>query len=77
MVVDRVAISPAGAFSRDVPSRDEVGDDAVGCAFGDPDGFSDLAQPYAGILSDTDQDARVARQEGPGGGSTLWHESQE
>ena len=65
----RVAVPAADALPRHVAGVDELADDPVRGALGDPDGLTDVAQPHARVVRDADQDARVVRQERPVGGS--------
>ena len=43
MGLDLILVAAAVAFARDVAGVDELADDAVCGAFGDPDRFADLA----------------------------------
>jgi hypothetical protein len=69
--LDLVAVPSALSLTHHVALVDQLGDDAVGGALGDPDGGGDVAQPNAGVTSNADQDVRVVGQEVPAGGGLL------
>src|SRR5512133_910195 len=63
--LDLVAVSPALSLPQDVALLDQLGEDPVGAALGDPDRRSDLAQADAGVMSDAQKDVGVVCQEVP------------
>jgi hypothetical protein len=66
-----VVIPSALPLAQDVPLVDQLGQDSVGGAFGDPDGGGDVAQADAGVASHANQDVSVVGQEVPAGGGPL------
>jgi hypothetical protein len=63
--VHGVPASPALRGSRDVSVGEEVGDDFLGCAFGDSHCFGDVASSDRGLARDAEQDVRVIRENSP------------
>jgi hypothetical protein len=63
--VDVVAIAPPDLLTLEVAGLDQIGDDPLRCPFGDPDHLREISEPNVGILSDTQQDLRVVREEPP------------
>src|SRR4051812_23313325 len=63
--LDRVAVAAAVALAGYVAGGDEIADDAVGGALGDPDRLADLAQADAGGLRDAHQGLRVVCEKRP------------
>jgi hypothetical protein len=59
--------------SREIAVGDELADDAVGGALGDPDLVADVAQAHAGIAGDAQEDLCVAGQKGPVGRRKVGH----
>ena len=66
VAVDGVAVAAAFALAGDVAGVDEVGEDSLGCAFGDADGFRDVAQAGVASARDAEQDLGVVGDEPPG-----------
>jgi hypothetical protein len=66
-----VVVPSAIPLAQDIPLVDQLGQDSVGGAFGDPDGGGDVAQTDAGVTSDANQDMRVVGQEVPARGALL------
>ena len=64
--VDRVVVSAADAGALDVAGLDEVGDDALGGAFGDADLVGDVSHAGFGVVGDAEQHLGVAGDERPG-----------
>jgi hypothetical protein len=65
LAVDRVAVSAADAFAFDESRVDEVGEDSLGGAFGDPDVVGDVAEPDVGFAGDAEEDLGVVGDEAP------------
>jgi hypothetical protein len=74
--LDRVVVAPPVPPSCYVTGVGQLTHDSVRRTLGDPDGLADLAQPDAGVLRYAQQHARVVRQERPGGGFGLRHQTQ-
>ena len=53
--VDHVGVASADALAGDVAGVGELGNDAVGGSFGDPDTLTDVAQTDAGFIGYADQ----------------------
>ena len=70
----RVVVAPAPALAREVAVGDELADDAVRGALGDPHQVADVAQADAGVAGDAKQDLRVASEERPAGRRKVRHE---
>ena len=66
LVVDGVVVASPDADCVDVPGFDQVGEDALGCAFGDADAFGDVAESDVVCLGEADEDLGVVGEEGPG-----------
>ena len=66
LAVDGVVIASSDAGCLDVSGFDQVGEDALGCAFGDADAFGDVAEPDVVCLGEADEDLGVVGEEGPG-----------
>ena len=64
--VDGVVVASSDADCLDVPGFDQVGDDALGCAFGDADALGDVAEPDVVCLGEAEEDLGVVGEEGPG-----------
>ena len=69
--VDPVVVAASDSFAGDVAGVDEVGDDALCGAFGDPDGLGEVAETRIGVAAQAEQDLRVVGQEPPGV-SAIW-----
>jgi hypothetical protein len=54
-------VAPAAALAREVAVADELADDAVRRALGDPQALADVAQADARVVGDAQQDLRMAR----------------
>jgi hypothetical protein len=65
VAVDRVAVSASDALPFDEARLDEVGDDSLGGAFGDPDVEGDIAQPDLGVVGDAKEHLGVVGDEPP------------
>jgi hypothetical protein len=65
VAVDRVAVSASDALPLDEARLDEVGDDSLGGAFGDPDVEGDIAQPDLGVVGDAKEHLGVVGDEPP------------
>src|SRR6478736_4794533 len=63
--LDLVAVAPAVLVLQHVAGFSEVGDDAVGAAFGDAQTRRDVAQSRARVVGDAQQDPGVVSQETP------------
>jgi hypothetical protein len=66
LVVDGVAVAAPDALGLHVAGFDELGEDALGRAFGDADTLGHVAQPDLGVLGDAQENLGVVREEGPG-----------
>lgn len=62
-----VGVAPALTGAAQVPGVDELADDALGGALGDPDDRCDVAKAYPRIPRDAEQDVSMVRQERPAG----------
>jgi hypothetical protein len=71
--LDRVVVAAAVAPARDVAGGDQLGDDPVCSAFGDPDRLADLAQAHAGVMRDAEQHLGVVGEKRPAGRSVGTH----
>src|SRR6202453_5244243 len=65
MGLDVVAVAAAVFLLDDVAGPGQVGDDAEGAAFADVQGGRDVAQAYARVMSDAEENPGVRGQEGP------------
>ena len=65
--IELVSIAPTLFGSVQVAGADEVSDDSLRRALGDPDPLGYVPVPDARILSDTEHDVRVIREERPVG----------
>lgn len=63
--VDFIPVATADADALEVPAGDEVGDDALGGAFGNPDCLGHIAQTDFWVAGDAEEYVRVVREEGP------------
>ena len=60
-----VAVSSAVSLAQHVALLDQLGQDPVGGALGDPDRCGDVAQADARVMSDADEDVGVVGQKVP------------
>jgi hypothetical protein len=67
VAVDFVAVAAAYLRSFEVAAGDELGDYALGGAFGDADLLSDVAGAAVGVTGDAEQDVGMVAQEHPRG----------
>jgi len=65
--LDLVAIPPALPLAQHVALLDQLGEDPVGGAFGNPDRGGDVAQSDARIIGHADKDVGVVGEEVPTG----------
>ena len=65
--LDLVAVSPANSLPRHVALFDQLGEDPVGGAFGDPDRSGDVAQADPRVMSHAGEDMGVVGQKAPAG----------
>ena len=65
MRLDLVAVATAVLVLHDVAAGGEVGDDAVGAAFGDAHRRGDVAQAHAGVVGDAHEDPCMVGEEAP------------
>jgi hypothetical protein len=65
--LDLVAVSPANSLPRHVALFDQLGEDPLGGAFGDPDRSGDVAQADSRIMSHAREDVGVVGQKVPNG----------
>ena len=65
--LDLVAIAPALPLAQHIALLDQLGEDPVGGAFGDPDSGGDVAQSDTRIIGHADKDVGVVGQEVPAG----------
>ena len=63
---DLVVVSTAGPFAYDVARFDEVGDDALGGAFGDSDALGDVTESRVWVAVEAEKDLGVVGEEPPG-----------
>ncbi len=63
--VELVAVAAALAVSLQVAIVDELGHDALRCAFGDADGAGHVSQAHLRVASQAQQDVGVVREERP------------
>jgi hypothetical protein len=68
---DLVAVPPAIPLAQDIPLVDQLGQDPVGRAFGDPDRNGNVAQAYPRISGHAGKDVSVVRQKVPARGRGL------
>ena len=66
VAVDGVAIATPDAFSCHISGFDQIMHDPLCGAFGNPNALCAVTEPYLAVTSDTEQDLRVVREEGPG-----------
>ena len=66
VLVDAVAVAAAVALAFDVSGLDEVGEDALGGSFGDPDLLGDVAEPDVWRAGDAEEHLCVVGEEAPG-----------
>jgi hypothetical protein len=66
LAIDRVVISASDALDLHVAGIDELGEDPLGRALGDPNVLGDLAQADIGRLRDAEEDLSVVGEERPG-----------
>lgn len=64
--IDGVVIAAADPLAPDIPALDQIGDDALSGALGDPDPFGDVAHAHAAVARDAEEDLRVVGDEAPG-----------
>ena len=65
--VDPIVVSAPVALSVDETRLNKVGEDPLGGALGDPDLFSDVAEPDVRSAGDAEEDLGVVGEEPPGG----------
>jgi hypothetical protein len=65
MGLDLVAIPPTVFLLDDIPGLGQVGDDAVGVAFGDGKAGRDVAQTDLRVVSNAQEGPAVVREEVP------------
>jgi hypothetical protein len=63
--VDQVVVAAADAATLNDFRLDQVCDDPLGCALGDPDLFSDVPEPDVHVLRDAEKNLCVVREERP------------
>jgi hypothetical protein len=63
--VEVIAIAPPDLLALYIAGLDQIGDDPLRCAFGDPNHLRDVPKPDVGIPCDTEQHLRVVREEPP------------
>ncbi len=63
--LDGVDVAAAGALAVKVTGVDEVGDEALCRAFGDPDGLGDVAHPDVWVIGDDEECEAVVGEKGP------------
>jgi hypothetical protein len=66
---DLIAVSPALSLTQHIALLDQLGQDPVSRAFGDPDRGGDIPQADTGVIRHAHEDVGVVRQEVPAG----WH----
>ena len=64
--VHDVAVPAADPLPLDVAGLDEVGEDPLRRALGDPDGLGDVPEPHVRVAGDAEQHLRVIGDEPPG-----------
>jgi hypothetical protein len=71
----RVVVSSTPALAQYVARVDQLRQDPVSGAFGDPDRGRDVTQADAGVMSDAGQHMRVVREEVPAARGPIprWH----
>ena len=65
LTIDRVVIPSPDPLDRDVARFDQVGDDPLSRALGDPDPLGDIPRPDVLVLRDAQEYLRVVRDERP------------
>lgn len=60
-----ILVAAPNAFTREIASIDEVGDDPLGSALGDPDAIGDIAEAHLGIGGDAQEDLGMIGEKGP------------
>lgn len=63
--LDGVVVTPSDTCTSYVARADEVGDDLMGSALADADGFRDLTHSRVRIAGDAKEHVRVRRQKRP------------
>jgi hypothetical protein len=63
--LDLVAVPAAMSLAEHIALVDQLGEDLVGTALGDPDGSGDIAQSDAGVMGDAEEDMGVVGEEVP------------
>jgi hypothetical protein len=63
--LDAIPVAATSLVFDHVAGVDEVGDDAVGAAFGDADHGGDVPEARAGVLGDAQQRPGVVGEEAP------------
>ena len=66
VLVDAVAVAATVALALDESRVDEVGEDALRGALGDPDLFGDVSKPDVWRAGDAEEHLRVVGEEAPG-----------
>ena len=62
---DAVVVTPANPFALDVAGFDQVGDDALGGSFGDPNALCDVTESRVRVAVEAEKDLGVVREEPP------------
>lgn len=65
VVIDCVPVAAPDTASREVTSRDKVGDDRLSGPLSDADPLGDLSGAHVLVLSNADQDVPMVREERP------------
>lgn len=63
--VQAVAVASTCAFSLEIAGVDEVGNDPLGGAFGDPDVVGDIAEARSRVARDTEEHVSVVGEKRP------------
>ena len=63
--VDAVVVATADPFALDVAGFHQLGDDALGGPFCDPDALGDVTEPGVRVSVDAEKDLGVVRKEPP------------
>ena len=63
--VDAVVVATADPFALDVAGFHQLGDDALGGPFCDPDALGDVTEPGVRVSVDAEKDLGVVREEPP------------
>jgi hypothetical protein len=63
--VDGVTVPSTDPFAGDVPRVDQVGDDPLGGALGDPDLLGKVTEACVWVAAEAEQDLCVVREEPP------------